>query len=69
MILARQKINQILDQLSDSEIRSVQESTQGQSGLKALVKSKISRNEMFGLFPNEFDFNNRWNEVRKKPGL
>lgn len=65
VVLAKQKIIQVLTQLSEEEKSIVLSASQGQSGLKALVKSKISKKEMHELFPNTYDFNNRWNETKK----
>lgn len=63
--LGKKKIIDILNSLTIDEKNVASSATQGCKGLKALVKSKISHKEMYELFPNKYDFNNRWNEIRK----
>ena len=62
--LARKRIEEILHNLPDEEKRTAFSVGQGYSGLKAKVKNQFSRKEYLELFPNLYDFNNRWREVK-----
>lgn len=62
----RNLIRKLYKDLSPEEFELATVATHGKKGLKGLIKSKISRKDYFELFPGQYDFKNRWDEVAKE---
>lgn len=62
----RNLIKKLYKELLPEELELATLATQGKKGLKSLIKSKISRKDYLELFPGQYDFKNRWDEVAKE---
>lgn len=64
--LGRQKLREALSQITLAEFEEACRATQGEKGLRFLVKSKISPQDFNYLYPHDYDFKNRWKEVKSE---
>lgn len=63
--LGKERIWEIVDQLTLKELVEALAATHGKKAMKWLIKSKMSQREFRHLFPNDHDYKNRWDFVKK----